>query len=176
MCFRESCSYFWLMYKHCSAFCMRVAKLIHVVIVSLAHIQVRWCGVRGPSSSSGVLRTPFGYLSSSIATESCLVSCLVCAFAIRESRDLPPSTCGDESAIWTMSHTGHPLADPFWQPVAWFWAHSQISCLQPTITTYCLCLLSPSTVYHYYLCLLSLSTVYCLPESPFVNVEHNHQI
>ena len=62
------------------------------VIVSLAHIQVRWCSVQGPSSSLGVLRTCFGCLFSSIATESCLASCLVWAHAIRESRDPPPST------------------------------------------------------------------------------------
>ena len=84
--------------------------------------QVMQC--LGPSSSLGVLRTCFGCLFSSIARQSCLASCLVRACAIREPRDPHPSTCGDESAIQTTSHAGHPLADPFWQPVAWFWAHS----------------------------------------------------
>ena len=40
----------------------------------------------------GVLRTPFGCLFSSIATQSHLAFSLVFAHAIRESRDPPPST------------------------------------------------------------------------------------
>ena len=92
------------------------------VIVSLAHIQVRWCDVRGPSSSSGVLKTPFGCLFSSIATESCLVSCLVCAHAIRESRDPPPSTLGDvDLMLWShvLHHHSHyhHTPDPAHPPV-----------------------------------------------------------
>ena len=64
---------------------------------------------------SGVLRTPFGCLFSSIATQSCLASCLVWVCAIRESRDLPPSTCGDDSAIWT-TRTCRFWGPPFHNP------------------------------------------------------------
>ena len=41
---------------------LSLMELTAVVIVSLAHIQVRQAGVWGPSSSLGVIRTRFSHL------------------------------------------------------------------------------------------------------------------